>query len=93
MTREELYNSILGLKNELLRCNSIYINRRSIGSTISADRMFEILIALDVYMQILDYYYDNTDIDIEVITEDEILIIIQEATKLVRTFKPAYNGL
>ena len=93
MTRDELYNSILGLKNELLRCNLTYINRRSIGSIISADRMFEILIALDVYMQILDYYYDNTATNIEVITEDEILIIIQEATKLVKTFKSSYNGL
>ena len=93
MTREELYNSILGLKNELLNCNSTYLIRRSIGSNTSANRMFEILIALDVYMQILDYYYDNTDTDIVVITEDEILIIVQEATKLVRTFKPAYNGL
>ena len=55
--------------------------------------MFEILIALDVYMQILDYYYDNTATNIEVITEDEILIIIQEATKLVKTFKSSYNGL
>lgn len=93
MTREELYNSILGLKNELLKCNLTYINRRSIGSTISADRMFEILIALDVYMQILDYYYDNTVTNIEVITKDEILIIVQEATKLVKTFKSSYNGL
>jgi hypothetical protein len=93
MTRDELYNSILGLKNELLRCNLTYINRRSIGSIISADRMFEILIALDVYMQILDYYYDNTATKIEVITEDEILIIVQEATKLVKTFKSSYNGL
>ena len=63
MTRDALYNSILGLKNELLRCNLTYINRRSIGSIISADRMFE------------------------------ILIIVQEATKLVKTFKSSYNGL
>lgn len=92
MTREELYNAILGLKEETLRCNTIYINRRRIGDIVSTDRMYEILLALDIYMQILDYYYDNDDTEIEVITEDEILVIVQEATRLTRTFQNSYNG-
>lgn len=92
MTREELYNAILGLKEETLRCNAIYIIKRRIGDIVSTNRMYEILIALDIYMQILDYYYDNDDTEIEVITEDEILVIVQEATRLTRTFKNSYSG-
>ena len=91
MTREELYNGMLGIKSEYLRNNAIYFNNLRIGSKTTYDRQREILIAIELYLQIMDYYYNNTDITIEIITEEELEIIVAEATRLIRTFNNTYN--
>ena len=91
MTKEELYNGILGIKSETLLNNRKYFNSLRIGSRTTYNRQREVLIALDIYIQILDYYYDSYDNGVNPITEEEIEIIVAECTKLLRTFKDTYN--
>ena len=92
MTLDELYNSILGIKSGTLECNRIYLTKCKIGSEVTFNRQKDLLTALDVYIQILDYYYDVKNQDSDLITEDEILVIIAEASKIIRIFKDSYYG-
>ena len=91
MTKDELYNGILGIKSETLINTRKYFNNLRIGSKTTYNRQREVLIALDLYIQILDYYYDSYNNGINPITEEEIEVIIAECTKLIRTFKDTYN--
>lgn len=93
MTNNELNTAILSIKNQVLDCNKIYLDKMSIGSRITTDRQREVLRAVDIYIFILNYYYaialvGNTDET--VITEDDILEIISESTKLLSTFQSSY---
>ena len=93
MTNNELNTAILSIKSQVLDCNKIYLDKMSIGSRISTDRQRELLRAVDIYIFILNYYYaialaGNTDET--VITEDDILGIIAESTKLLSTFQSSY---
>lgn len=93
MTSEELASTILTLKYNYLVCNSVYIKRYRIGSWITTNRLKELLYAVDLYLQILDYYYNipSDEVDLGEVTEDNILIIIAEADKLLDTYKLYYN--
>ena len=93
MTNNELNTAILSIKNQVLDCNKIYLDKMSIGSRTSTDRQREVLRAVDIYIFILNYHYaialaGNTDET--VITEDDILEIISESTKLLSTFQSSY---
>lgn len=92
MTLDELYNSILGIKLGTLACNSVYLQKCQIGSSVTTNRQKDLLTALDVYNQILDYYYDVKNQSSDLITEEEILIVIAEASKVIRIFKDSYYG-
>lgn len=93
MTEAQLTNTILSLKNQYLEANSTYINKIAIGSIITGDRQRESLKAVDIYLLILDYYsgIDSTVREDESpVTEEEILVIIAETTKLLNTFQSSY---
>ena len=93
MTLIELQNSIISIKIETLALYSIYFNRRKIGDEVSAKNQKEFLVALDLYIQILEYYegswVDKDNLDI---TEKEIQGVIEAAVTLLRTFKTSYYG-
>ena len=93
MTQLELQNSIISIKIETLDLYSIYFNRRRIGDEVSAKNQKEFLVALDLYIQILEYY-DNSWVDKDNldITEKEIQEVIEAAVTLLRTFKTSYYG-
>ena len=93
MTQLELQNSIISIKIETLDLYSIYFNRRRIGDEVSAKNQKEFLVALDLYIQILEYY-DNSWVDKDNldITELEIQNVIEAAVALLRTFKTSYYG-
>jgi len=93
MTNGELNTAILSIKMQTLDCNKIYLDKMSIGSRITTDRQRELLRAVDIYIFILNYYYNiaiNGNTDETVITEDDILTIIGESTKLLNTFQSSY---
>ena len=91
MTQIELQNSIISIKIETLDLYSIYFNRRKIGDNSSIKNQKEFLVALDLYIQILEYYdsswVDKDNLDI---TEEEIQGVIEAAVTLLRTFKNSY---
>lgn len=91
MTQLELQNSIISIKIDTLNLYSIYFNRRRIGDEASAKNQKEFLVALDLYIQILEYYdnswVDKGNLDI---TELEIQNVIEAAVALLRTFKTSY---
>ena len=93
MTQLELQNSIISIKIETLDLYSIYFNRKRIGDEVSAKNQKEFLVALDLYIQILEYY-DNSWVDKDNldITELEIQNVIEAAVALLRTFKTSYYG-
>ena len=93
MSDLELQNAILSTKSQLLDCTKIYFDKMGIGSKITTDRQRELLKAVDIYIGILDYYYNIPETvreDESPITEDEVLTIIAESTKLLDTFQLAY---
>lgn len=93
MTQLELQNSIISIKIETLDLYSIYFNRRRIGDEVSAKNQKEFLVALDLYIQILEYYNNSwVDKDNLDITELEIQNVIEAAVALLRTFKTSYYG-
>ena len=91
MTQQELQNSIISIKIETLDLYSIYFNKRKIGDNSSIKNQREFLVALDLYIQILEYYdsswVDKDNLDI---TEEEIQGVIEAAVTLLRTFKNSY---
>jgi hypothetical protein len=91
MTQVELQNSIISIKIETLDLYSIYFNKRKIGDNSSIKNQREFLVALDLYIQILEYY-DNSWVDKDnlEITEEEIQGVIEAAVTLLRTFKNSY---
>lgn len=93
MTQLKLQNSIISIKIETLDLYSIYFNRKRIGDEVSAKNQKEFLVALDLYIQILEYY-DNSWVDKDNldITELEIQNVIGAAVALLRTFKTSYYG-
>lgn len=93
MTQLKLQNSIISIKIETLDLYSIYFNRKRIGDEVSAKNQKEFLVALDLYIQILEYY-DNSWVDKDNldITELEIQNVIEAAVALLRTFKTSYYG-
>lgn len=93
MTQLELQNSIISIKIETLDLYSIYFNRKRIGDEVSAKNQKEFLVALDLYIQILEYYNNSwIDKDNLDITELEIQNVIEAAIALLRTFKTSYYG-
>lgn len=93
MTNAELNTTILSFKDSLLVCYKSYFDKMSIGSITTGARQRTSLKVINIYIKILDYYYSIPEIvreDTSPITEDEILVIIGEADKLLSTFKSSY---
>lgn len=87
MTQSDLYNSLISIKIDTLDCYSIYFNKRKIGDRRSFVTMKEQLIALDIYIQILDWYYLSwVDKDNLEVTEEDITNVIETAIGILRTF-------
>ena len=93
MTQAELLTTITSIKLDTLEKYSIYFNCLRIDDKSSIKSQKEHLKALDIYIQILDYYYvvealDNEDATS--ITSEEIYNVIEAAISLLRTFKSSY---
>jgi len=91
MEKVDLYNSTLALKLSYINCNSIYENNYRIGSSYSYDRQREILNCANVYIGILDYMYDGIEVTDFDITENDVYVIIQECSKVLKSFKLSYK--
>lgn len=93
MTDAELSTTISSLKIQHLACYHTYFAKMSIGSIITGNRQREVLKATDLYLQVLDYYYSIPEAKKATespITEDEVLDVIAECTKLFDTYQNQY---
>ena len=93
MTNTELANTIASLKVQHLDCYHIYFTKMSIGSIVTGNRQREVLKATDLYLQVLEYYYNIPELkreDESPVTESEMEEIIAECTKLFNTFRDQY---
>jgi hypothetical protein len=93
MTKDTLKDSIDSIKFEYLSVNGIYLNKLGVGDSTSFKKHKEYLIALDIYLQILDYCYNIWEEleDVE-ITQTQISTTIGEAVSCLRTFNTNYYG-
>ena len=93
MTNQTLADVIYTSKLRLLSLNSTYINKSLIGSKFSMSRQIEILKAMDVYVDILEYYYD---IQVAGVTDETALLstdvdnLVELVTQCISSFKPSY---
>jgi len=91
MEKTELYDIILSVKADLLDLYSNYFQKLRIGDANSTTNQVEYFRALDLYVQILEYYYNIwNDKDITLISEKDINNVIEAAVALIRTFKTTY---
>ena len=93
MTDAELATTIASLKIQHLACYHTYFAKMSIGSIVTGNRLREVHKATDLYLQVLDYYYGIPELKRATespITEDEVLELIAECTKLFSTYQNQY---
>ena len=93
MTRQTLNDVIYTSKKELLGLNSIYVNKALIGSKFSMSRQIELLRAIDIYLDILEYYYDVMDVGQESLTSIEsgdIDNVVELVVQCISSFKKSY---
>ena len=93
MTNQELAEVITSIKVQHLSCCSTYFSKMSIGDITTGFRQRETILALHIYLQILQYYYgipEGVREDESPITEDEVIEIIGEANNLLLTFQSQY---
>lgn len=93
MEKSELLEIIHSIKYDTLDKYTIYFAKASIGDTATVFHQREMLKALSIYIQALDYFYTVYDgwEDIEV-TAVDVNKVIAKAISLLRTFKTRYYG-
>ena len=93
MTIQTLDNVIYTSKKELLELNTIYINKSLIGSKFSMSRQIELLKAIDVYIDVLEYYYDVINVGQDLFTllqPDDIDNVVELIIQCISSFKKSY---
>lgn len=93
MTNQTLADVVYTSKLRLLSLNSTYIKKSLIGSKFTMFRQIEILRAMDIYVDILEYYYD---IQVAGVTDETALLstdidnLVELVTQCISSFKPSY---
>ena len=93
MNLQTLNDVIYTSKKELLSINRTYINKSLIGSKFSMTRQIEIIKAIDIYIDILEYYYDVLDInqaDLTSIKSDDVDNVVELIVQCISSFKKSY---
>ena len=93
MTNQTLADVVYTSKLRLLSLNSTYIKKSLIGSKFTMSRQIELLKAMDIYIDILEYYYD---IQTSGVTDETALLstdidnVVDLVTQCISSFKPSY---
>lgn len=93
MTNQTLADVVYTSKLRLLTLNSTYINKSLIGSKFTMSRQIELLKAMDVCIDILEYYYD---IQVAGVTDQTALLsmdidnIVELVSQCISSFKNSY---
>ena len=93
MTISTLDDVIYTSKKELLTINGVYVNNSLIGSKFSMSRQIELLKAIDIYLDILEYYYDVMDSGQESVTlikPGDIDNVVELIVQCISSFKKSY---
>lgn len=93
MTKEELNESIISIKIETLLNWEDYFNYKRVGDTATTFNMREYLVALDIYINVLEYIYNSWNYLEELEVEDrDINDCVSAAIDCLRTFNTRYYG-
>ena len=93
MTNQTLADVIYTSKVRLLSLNSTYIKKSFIWSKFTMSRQIELLKAMDIYIDILEYYYDIQvagDTDQTALLSTDIDNIVELVTQCISSFKISY---
>lgn len=93
MTTLTLANVIYTSKVFILELSLKNYEKLQIGSKYTASRQEDILTAIDIYIDILEYYYyilDNNVTTQTVLLESDINNIIELITQAISAFKDSY---
>lgn len=90
MLNGDLHTGILGLTVAYTELSEVYIDNLSIGDNASTKKQKEILRALYIYIQVLNYYHLGDNIDEA--TAKTINFLLSESMRMVNTFKNSYYG-
>ena len=93
MTISTLDDVIYTSKKELLALNSIYVNKTLIGSKFSMSRQIELLKAIDIYLDVMEYYLDIMDIGQESLTlieTGDVDNVVELVVQCISSFKKSY---
>ena len=93
MTNQTLADVIYTSKVRLLSLNSTYIKKSFIGSKFTMSRQIELLKAIDIYIDILEYYYDiqvDGNTDQTTLLSTDIDNIVELVTQCISSFKTSY---
>lgn len=91
MTKDELTNYYLGLSMAYLGTNRLYLNNWKAFDTSSMYAQQPKLMTINIYLKALRYCIDNLYNLPENFSDEKILATINEAAKVLKTFKPYYN--
>lgn len=91
MTKDELTNYYLGLSRAYLGTNRLYLNNWKAFDTSSMYAQQPKLMTINIYLKALRYCIDNLYNLPENFSDKKILATINEAAKVLKTFKPYYN--
>jgi hypothetical protein len=91
MTKDELTNYYLGLSRAYLNANTVYLNNWKAFDTSSMYAQQPKLMTINIYLKALRFCIDNFDSLVEDFSDEKILATINEAAKVLKTFKPYYN--
>lgn len=93
MTKQELENVIISIKVETLSCWDIYFQYKKIGDANTYLVLKEYVIALNMYIDVLDYIYNSWEyLDKLGILAADINDCIFAALDCIKTFNAKYYG-
>ena len=93
MISQTLADVVYTSKLRLLTLNSTYINKSLIGSKFTMSRQIELLKAMDIYIDILEYYYDiqvASVTDQTALQSTDIDNIVELVSQCISSFKNSY---
>lgn len=90
----DLTNTINALKQETIRCVGLYTSRAKVGDVQSTKNQKQLLIALHIYIRILEYFNGMSLEEMGKIGVDEFKVLncVESAISCTKVYKPFYYG-
>ena len=88
MVSGDLYTGILGITVSYIELTEQYFQNLTIGDAVSIRKQRELLRALYIYLQVLNYYYLGDSKGS--LKEEDINFLLSESMRMINLFKTSY---